>query len=180
MRYTPPGCPSQGTNPITAARRMIPYPGNPSAGGTYEPWTFAAPLPALGITGSVTINTRDPIVVCNRVPECDAPVVTGNSGSTRFVSPVDGFGWADPGHGASFCTDPMGRTVVACGPGAVRQTVVPGASAPFGFVPAGFHCVDSGWGRPYVCGSSAFVPTNREDSLRTGTDAAGRPTYGPN
>jgi hypothetical protein len=181
VRYTPPDCPAQGDSSIGGAKRMIPYPDSGTGTG-YEPWTFAAPLPVLGLSGALTINTRDPIVVCNRVPECDAPFVTGNSGSTRFVSPANGFGWTDPGHGASFCTDPMGRAVVTCGPGTVRQTVVPGANASLGFVPAGFNCVDTGWGRPYVCGADlfSFVPVNYEDALQTGVDAQGRPTYGPN
>lgn len=166
---TPPNCPNQAAEALAAGStgsRQLPV----QAGGPvfYEPWRFDARGNVLGLTGTLTFNTPDGVVICNAAA-CDQPVATGQSGSARFLTPNDGFGLVADGNTGTFYTDARGKRLVDKGEaGAVQQYVRPGAS--LALTPGGGngHYFDlKAWGQPFVFAKAVADPTNREGSLRT-------------
>ena len=117
---------------------------------------------SLGLTGTFTFNNPDAIVICNTAV-CDQPVTTGKSGSTRFLTPNDGFGLVAGANTGTFYTDVLGKRRLAAGTaGAVRQYVRPGVR----LAPRNAHYFDlKAWGQPFVIGQPTNIPTNREGSI---------------
>jgi hypothetical protein len=160
---TPPTCPKQAADAVAAGStgiRQLPV----QAGGPifYEPWRFAPSANVLGLTGNLTFNNPDAIVICNTAV-CDQPVTTGKSGSTRFLTPNDGFGLVAGANTGTFYTDVLGKRRLAAGTaGAVRQYVRPGVR----LAPRNAHYFDlKAWGQPFVIGQPTNIPTNREGSI---------------
>jgi hypothetical protein len=170
---TPPTCPKQAAEALAAGStgiRQLPV----QTGGPvfYEPWrfdafdAFDARENALGLTGTLTFNTPDGIVICNTAV-CDQPVTTGKSGSARFLTPNGGFGLVAGVNTGTFYTDAQGKRRLAAGTaGAVQQYVRPGVS--LALTPGGSngHYFDlKAWGQPFVFGTPTNIPTNREGSI---------------
>jgi hypothetical protein len=151
---TPPTCPTQGTDAVadgsTGIRQL------PVTGGSigYEPWRYDSTRIRVGIVGNLTINVRSAIAVCNRIPECDAPVLTNRMGANRFLTANGGLkidATKSVGTGA-FCTDALGRVLATCGsPGATPQYVAPSLIAPY---PCLAHHTGRSQGRSLICGFS--------------------------
>jgi hypothetical protein len=164
---TPPTCPDQAADALAAGSTGIRQLPAQSAGPTfYEPWRFDARGNILGLTGTLTFNTPDPIVICNTAT-CDQPIATGKSGSDRFLTPNDGFGLVAGANTGTFYTDALGKRLVSKGEaGAVRQYVHPAAR--LALTPGGGngHYFDlNAWGQPFIFGKPTNIPTNREGSI---------------
>jgi hypothetical protein len=161
---TPPSCPSQAVGYTSNGTRMIPS-GHDLVG--YEPWRVGGGGRAVGFGGTVTINTFDSIVVCNRVPECDQPFVTNRTGTNRALEEFYNVGIRNSPNSGVFHTDPHGMEVRNATAGdAVRQYVEPGLNVNLGVV----QCRNpEGWGRPFACTTQLNVlhsiPTAREKSI---------------
>jgi hypothetical protein len=139
---TPAECPSQGTVSSTGLRQ-IPGFVNGSL-DSYEPWRVDLKGTKFGFVGDFTINSRSAAMVCQSIPNCVGVTVnltenhhgtgtvrffTGNKSSTDISFRLDeskaAAGWEN-----TFCTDAMGRNLLACSdPGAVQQYVAPGTVA---------------------------------------------------
>jgi hypothetical protein len=164
---TPPTCPDQAADALAAGSTGIRQLPAQSAGPVfYEPWRFHATRNVLGLTGTLTFNTPDPIVICNTAT-CDQPIATGKSGSDRFLTPNDGFGLVAGANTGTFYTDALGKRLVSKGEaGAVRQYVHPAAR--LALTPGGGngHYFDlNAWGQPFIFGKPTNIPTNREGSI---------------
>ena len=112
------------------------------------------------------------MVICDN-SICDHAVVTGASGSFRFLAAQNNFGIVAGPNAGTFYTDAHGmKPMAADEPGAVRQFVKPGVSlaVPNGGGTAG-HCFDlHAWGKPFTCSVMNSAPwgqaTNREGSIQ--------------
>jgi len=119
-------------------------------------------------------NTTQPITICNSVA-CDQPVPNAsNTGTGRFIT-HGGPGFIANGNAGTsgvFYTDAKARRVVAAGtPGALKQYVKPGLSAPLNPDIPGVECYDiQAFGRQFLCGDDDEIPSGgsqeRESSLR--------------
>jgi hypothetical protein len=131
----------------------------------YEPWTLDSSHTVFGLSGDFNLNTFDVVTKCDVVSPCTL-VPTGDSGSKHQFQGAF-FGFDGSGPSGSFCTDPMGMKVVACGTvGAISQYIAPGLSIQVGHN----KIIDYyGWGLPGVPTESDLLnwnPTEREDSIQ--------------
>ena len=172
---TPSACPDQGQDAIDrgvqpGARRRIPIVG---ATQGYEPWTpWLAHARQFAWAGPFTLNTYDAKTSCDSLG-CTSLVPSGGSGSLIYFQGST-FGFAYPAGTAlptgTFCTDPMGRNVVACGSaGAVAQYVSPALVGRTVRTGANRAQDVDGFGAAYVADGGlgrAVVASAREGSIR--------------
>lgn len=164
VALTPPACPNQASTGGSTGVRQLP---GPSGNQGYEPWRQASwlagsnprvPATKLGLIGGMTFNARNSVVVCNRIPQCDAPLtpntVAKRTGTNRFVTPNDNC-HLDASKAiatGTFYTDPSGRNLrQATDPDAVRQFITPGL---FAYWSCSGHASGRSQGRMLVCPAS--------------------------
>lgn len=165
---TPPGCPDQARDAgDSTGLRKLPTKDTGSIG--YEPWRVAGEhLPLLGLIPSdFTINTHDPIVICNTAT-CDQAITSSNSGTLRVIQAANQMKIVAGTQSGVFYTDPRGQQLRGSGDtDAVRQYHAAGFAATS--TALGGKCRDvEGFGRPLRCniGNMATAPTERENSIR--------------
>ncbi len=127
------GCPDQALiEQQTYANKLVPVGAldDPSL-VLYYPWRSSIAGNILGVLAHFLMNTPDAMAICSDM-KCSQNIVTGNSGTLRFVQPQAGFG-IDASKAAAtgvFYTDSYGLRVLPAGaPGAVRQYIAPGLNA---------------------------------------------------
>jgi hypothetical protein len=134
----------------------------------YEPWRLDEHRTILGLTGGVTLNTTDAVVICNDLT-CNQAVSTGATGTHRFFTYSNGFGITAGSLSGTFYTDPEGRTVSGAGqPGAIRQFVKPGLSVSVPYFGDNQSCyTNDPWGGRYTCDAnqSQGLPTDLENAI---------------
>ncbi len=169
QEMTPAACPMQATQAQADGSnglRKLPV----QSAGTifYEPWRVDSHDNILGFHPmDLTINSRNPVAICN-TPACDQAIITGETGSFRFVSRENaGPSVVAEAQTGSFYTDPRGRAIRQAGQaGAIRQYVKPGFSATGGTGPMCFTL--DPWRARYVCSSPLLeVDLNLEGALRS-------------
>ena len=135
----------------------------------YEPWRLDEHRTILGLTGGLTFNTPDAVVMCNDVI-CDRPIPTGSTGTLRFFTYSRGFGITAGGLSGTFYTDPYGRRAVRRRPaGAVRQYVRPGLSVTVPYFGDNQTCHSSDpWGGLYRCDATLAqgLPAALENAIQ--------------
>lgn len=120
-RLSPPACPNQGVGSNSEGERLFVVNTDPGGPTFYEPWRTGSMGSVLGLSGAITFNTLDPGVACDSL-NCQM-VSTGLSGSHRYVQPNRNFG-VTAGASDNFCSDPMGNTILTCGPtSSVKQFI---------------------------------------------------------
>jgi hypothetical protein len=169
QELTPTACPMQAAQALadgSSGLRKLPV----ESAGTifYEPWRVASRDNILGFRPEdLTINSRNPVTICN-TPSCDRAVVTGETGSFRFVSRENsGPSVVAGAQTGTFYTEPRGRALRPAGQvGAVRQYVKPGLSAAGGSGPMCFTL--DPWRAGFVCSSPLLeVDLDLEAALRS-------------
>ncbi|MDQ3700088.1 MAG: hypothetical protein M3442_04100, partial [Chloroflexota bacterium] len=125
----PAQCPNQASQADADGSRgvrMLPVLTRQALG--YEPWRMDSHRTILGVTGDITFNTPDAVVICDDV-RCNRPVPTNETGTRRFFTYSRDLGVTAGRYSGTFYTDAYGRIALSPGqPGAVRQYVKPGLS----------------------------------------------------
>jgi hypothetical protein len=167
---TPSRCPGQAAASNadgSRGERQLPVLTRGAIG--YEPWRLDEHRTILGLTGGLTFNTPDAVVMCNDVI-CDRPIPTGSTGTLRFFTYSRGFGITAGGLSGTFYTDPYGRAPSAAGqPGAVRQYVRPGLSVSVPYFGDNQTCHSSDpWGGLYRCDATLAqgLPAALENAIQ--------------
>lgn len=125
--FKPAQCPNQGNVSGSGVRKIL-----PREGRSYEPWRLNNEMAYPKVLGlnlnNVVFATVNPITVCADA-DCTNLAATGHTGANRFIEAPVGMTLKAGVNTGSFCTDPMARAVMPCGPGTVQQFIAPGASA---------------------------------------------------
>jgi hypothetical protein len=167
---TPSACPNQAEDASGSfGIRKLPSLVDGAIG--YEPWRADFRKTIFGFLGDLTVNSPDPIVICNN-SNCNQAVTTGFSGTKHFITPNRGnrgdlFSIVAGANTGTFYTNPEGTKLVSSSaPGAVRQYVRPSAHA--SVETGGIHCYDVyAWGSMLVCDAKNGKSTDREGSVQS-------------
>lgn len=176
--YTPTACPNG--NAATGLTTTVParkVPLSTTGQITYEPWQFnQTAYAAMGFTGTLTINTLNPLDICGSLV-CDTPVgYTDRSGAERILQPTVPLRFRDLGLGVDghFCTDGMGMVQDCALPNSIEQYIKPGLDLTFRGTGSltQTHFETRPWGDVLAISAGETVKIDHEGSIQE--------THGPN